>query len=204
MDESNDTYRTLVQKTEAFIHKDKGSKFIGSAFPVTSEDDIKVILDQLWSEHSKATHICYAWRLGNFGEHYRANDDGEPSNSAGMPILRQIQSFDLTYTLITVVRYYGGINLGVSGLISAYRLAAKEALTNALLHTIEIKTSIHLAFEYALLNKVMQIIKEENLEIIEQDMYLDCKMTIAIRTSLAPIILNRFEAIYGILVKLDS
>ena len=121
------TFITIERSVEV-LHKDRGSKFIGLAFHVDSEDSLKTLLNDLRVKYADSTHVCYAYRLGLNGENYRANDDGEPSNSAGQPILREIKSKNLTYTLVAVVRYYGGKKLGVSGLIEAYGSAAKQAL----------------------------------------------------------------------------
>ena len=184
------------------LFKDKGSKFYGYAFRVTTEDAVKEKLEELWQKHNKASHICYAWQLGKRYEHYRANDDGEPSNSAGMPIYGQLQSFEVTQVLVAVVRYYGGTNLGVGGLINAYRTSAQITLEGAKIVNRTIKTELQLKFGYDLMNNVMRVIKEKNLAIKNQEMHLDCKITLAIRETDLNTIKERFDAIYGVKTKI--
>ena len=184
------------------LFKDKGSKFYGYAFRVTTEDAVKEKLEELWQKHNKASHICYAWQLGKRYEHYRANDDGEPSNSAGMPIYGQLQSFEVTQVLVAVVRYYGGTNLGVGGLINAYRTSAQITLEGAKIVNHTIKTELQLKFGYDLMNNVMRVIKEKNLAIKNQEMHLDCKITLAIRETDLNTIKERFDAIYGVKTKI--
>ena len=128
MEAAKDTYKTIITASEEVLFKDRNSKFFGYAFPVTTEEEIREHLEQLKKKHHSARHGCYAWQLGKEDLHYRANDDGEPSNSAGMPIYGQIQSFEVTNILIVVVRYFGGVKLGVGGLINAYKTAAQMAL----------------------------------------------------------------------------
>ena len=123
-----DTYKTLIKPSAEVLFKERGSKFFGYAYPVKNEEEIKQYLDELKKQHHTARHFCYAWQLGNNYEHYRANDDGEPSNSAGMPIYGQLQSFNITNCLVVVVRYFGGTKLGVGGLIQAYKTTAQLAL----------------------------------------------------------------------------
>lgn len=193
-----DTYKTLSKPAAETLFKDKGSKFIGYAFPIQSEEDVKVILEELWKKHSKASHICYAWQLGKRYEQYRANDDGEPSNSAGMPIYGQLKSFEITQVLVAVVRYYGGVNLGVGGLINAYRSSAQLTLEGASIVTKTIKTELLLTFDYPLMNPVMRVIKERNLKVVDQKMHLDCNITLAVRQLNLKDIQKRFERIYGV------
>ena len=192
-----DSYKTLAKAAPETIFKDRGSKFIGYAFHVKTEEDIKLCLENLRSDHAKASHVCYAWQLGKGYDHFRANDDGEPNNSAGMPIYGQLQSFDLTQTLVAVVRYYGGTNLGVGGLIHAYKTSAQITLEGAKIVRKSIKTTIAVSFDYPLMNKVMRIIKEENLNIKKQDMHLDCKITLEVRNNKINQIKDRLEAIFG-------
>lgn len=199
----NDTYKTISKPSDEVIFKDKNSKFFGYAFPVSNEDDIKNHIENLKKQHHSARHWCYAYLLGTHEEHltYRANDDGEPNNSAGMPIYGQIQSFELTNALIVVVRYFGGVKLGVSGLINAYKTTAQMALESSNIVTEIISKHILVAFDYANINKVMRIIKEKNLKIIHQKLELDCEITISVRLSEVPSILETFESLYEIKIK---
>lgn len=167
------TYKTISGKSTAEF-KDRGSKFLGYAFPVSSNEEIKEHLQVLKKEHSKAVHHCFAWRLGNDGHHFRANDDGEPSGSAGKPILGQIDSKGLTNILIAVVRYFGGTLLGVPGLINAYKTTAEETIQNASVIEKNVEAIIHLEFQYNILNEVMNILKQHDAHIILNDMQLFC------------------------------
>ena len=166
----NDTYKTITSPSEEILFKEKNSKFFGYAFPVTSEEEIKNHLDVLRKQHYGAVHFCYAFQIGTDKIQFRANDDGEPSNTAGAPIYGQIQSFGLTNILVVVVRFFGGIKLGVGGLISAYRTSAQMALEAS--EIIEKTIDIHyiISFDYKNMNKVMRVIKEKNLEIVSQEM----------------------------------
>lgn len=200
----NDLYKTLFKPSEEILFKEKNSKFFGYAFPIHSEEEAKQHIEALKKQHHAARHWCYAYQLGT-EEHnlvYRANDDGEPNNSAGMPIYGQIQSFEVTNVLVVVVRYFGGVKLGVGGLISAYKTAAQMALNNSDIIEKTIDETLELKFDYALLNNVMRIIKEENLCIAQQSMKMDCKMVLTIRKKDLQKIKNRFENIYGVEVKL--
>ena len=181
--EIKDTYRTVVKRCQGEIHKVKGSKFIGIAIPVETEDDIKPCLEAVKKEFYDARHWCYAWRLGTESFRFRANDDGEPSNSAGQPIYGQILSKDVTNVLIVVVRYFGGVKLGVGGLISAYKLGAQFALESSEIVERIICVHFKLVFDYPHMNKVMRIIKENKLEIIAQKMELNCEYVLAVRKS---------------------
>ena len=196
-----DTYKTITEPSEEVLFKDKNSKFFGYAFPVTSEEEVKEHLEELKKKHHAARHWCYAWQLGKAETHYRANDDGEPSNSAGMPIYGQIQSFDVTNVLIVVVRYFGGVKLGVGGLINAYKTAAQMALeaSNIVTRTIDVKFEI--SFDYPEMNKVMRVIKENNLNVVDQVLELDCKIFIAVRKSEAERIYEKFDATYKVNIR---
>jgi uncharacterized YigZ family protein len=194
----NDTYKTITAASEEILFKEKNSKFFGYAFPVTSEEEIKEILDQLKKEHFSARHWCYAYQIGTEKIQYRANDDGEPNNSAGMPIYGQIQSFEVTNILIVVVRYFGGVKLGVSGLISAYKTAAQMAMENATIIEKTIDKHFIISFGYAHMNKVMRIIKEKNLQIVSQKMEMDCKIEIATRKKNVQNLLDTFENLYEV------
>jgi len=146
------------------MYRVSGSKHIGLAYEVYSEQEIKGILDKLWTEHHQATHICYSWRLGWEKKHYRINDDGEPSGTAGKPIYGQIQSFDLTNVLVAVIRYYGGTKLGTSGLMDAYKTASKLAIENAGMKDVPIMDHYTISFDYAIMPQVMKLLKEMNFE----------------------------------------
>lgn len=176
-----DTYRTIeIPKGDA-LFKDKGSKFIGYVFPITSEDEVKTHIDSLKKKHHTARHWCYAWQLGTEEVRYRANDDGEPNNSAGNPIYGQIVSKDLTNVLVVVVRYFGGTKLGVGGLINAYKTTAKLILEESVIVEKTIDVFFQLIFEYKDMNKVMRIVKENNIEIKSQNMNLNCDYVISVR-----------------------
>ncbi|WP_299767497.1 YigZ family protein [uncultured Dokdonia sp.] len=176
-----DTYKTITTPSPEALFKDRNSKFYGYAFPVENEDQIKECIETLKKQHHQARHWCYAWVLGKEYNRYRANDDGEPSNSAGAPIYGQLQAYELTNTLVVVVRYFGGTKLGVGGLINAYRTAAQLTLEKAAIQEKTIDIELTITFEYALMNKVMRVIKEQNIRIIGQKSELACEYTLAIR-----------------------
>lgn len=198
-----DSYKTLTTPSNEILFKEKNSKFFGYAFPVTTEDEIKTHLENLKKQHHSARHWCYAYQLGTQQEHYqfRANDDGEPNNSAGMPIYGQIQSFEVTNTLIVVVRYFGGVKLGVGGLITAYKTAAQMALENSKIVKRTINQRIELRFEYKDMNKMMRVIKEKNLKVIDQTLELTCEIIISVRLKDSNKVLNNFKAIFGVETK---
>lgn len=193
-----DTYKTIASNTEGVLFKDKNSKFYGYAFPVNTEEDIKTQIEYLKKIHHSARHWCYAYQLGTEHISYRANDDGEPNNSAGMPIYGQIQSFDVTNVLIVVVRYFGGVKLGVGGLINAYKTAAQLALESSEVIEKLILEELQLNFEYKLMNTVMRIIKEKQLQIIKQELELSCKIILAVRKRDFEAIFDQFSSIYGL------
>lgn len=171
-----DTYRTIETLSEG-LYKEKGSKFMAFAFPVTTEETIKEEIASLRKQYHDARHHCYAWRLGADQGHYRVNDDGEPSGSAGKPILGQIQSRELTDVLVVVIRYFGGILLGVGGLINAYRSAASDALEHARIISVKVVRRMKLEFGYAQMNAVMKVVKDFHLEIEDQQFDLECTLT---------------------------
>lgn len=177
-----DIYKTIESPSEG-TYKDKGSKFLAYAYPIFSEDEIKEHLQRIKKEHFSARHHCYAWRLGAEKTHFRANDDGEPSSSAGKPILGQIQSFDLSNILIVVVRYFGGTLLGVSGLITAYRAAAKDAIENANIIDKLVEEIFIIHFEYEAMNDIMKFFKEEQLPQLETVFDLKCTIKTSVRLS---------------------
>lgn len=192
-----DTYKTIKSKSEGSF-KDKGSKFFAFVFPVENEEEVKELLTQIKKEHHSARHHCYAWRLGTEDILFRANDDGEPSSTAGKPILGQLQSFEVTNVFLVVVRYFGGTLLGTSGLINAYRTAAAEALKNADIVTRIIKENFRLKFTYKEMNEVMQIVKQENLHITDTRFELDCQLDFSVRKSEASRIEELFRNFYGV------
>lgn len=196
-----DIYKTITKASPEVLFKDRNSKFFGYAFPVKTEEEINTYLEELKNKHHKARHWCYAWQLGKDEIHYRANDDGEPSNSAGMPIYGQIQSFEVTNILIVVVRYFGGVKLGVGGLINAYKTAAQMALEESRIVTRTIDEVFEIKFDYPEMNTVMRIIKENNLNIIEQKLELDCRIRISVRKKEAESIFQKFDTTYKVEVK---
>lgn len=201
MNLASDQYKTLQKPSKKILFKEKKSKFFGYAFPISSEEEVKPIIEKLKKNHTAANHVCYAWQLGTAIKYYRVNDDGEPYHSAGLPIYGQIQSFEVTNVLVAVVRIFGGTKLGVGGLISAYKTGAQLALENANIVIKTIQVPMLLSFEYANLDKVMRIIKQENLEIIAQKMELNCKITLHINSNNTPKIGSIFKAMYGVCVE---
>ncbi|MGV8945289.1 MAG: IMPACT family protein [Lutibacter sp.] len=163
------------------LFKEKGSKFIGYVFPIENEDEVKIHIEELKKKHHAARHWCYAWQLGVEEKSYRVNDDGEPNNSAGNPIYGQILSKDITNVLVVIVRYFGGTKLGVGGLINAYKTTAKLILDEAMIVDKTVNVFFQLIFEYQHMNKVMRIIKENNLDILEQKMEANCSFLIGVR-----------------------
>lgn len=202
--EIKDTYKTLDFPSEEVLYKEKNSKFFGYAFPISSEDEAKEMLDELRKQHHSARHWCYAFQIGTEKIHFRANDDGEPSNSAGMPIYGQIQSFEVTNVLVVVVRYFGGVKLGVGGLISAYKTAAQMALEAS--EIVEKTIDIHylVSFDYKNMNKVMRVIKEKNLDIVSQKMEMSCAIEIKTRKKNAEMVFDIFSNLYEINIKLKE
>lgn len=196
----DDTYKTISGPSEETLYKEKGSKFFGYAFAVTSEEEVKSHLETLRKRHQGAVHFCYAFQIGTESKYYRANDDGEPSNSAGMPIYGQIQSFGLTNVLIVSVRFFGGVKLGVGGLISAYRTSAQMAIEASEIVERTIDLYYTVSFGYKDINKAMRIIREKNLTVISQKMELDCEIVISVRKKNAEEVLGAFGAVYGISV----
>jgi len=192
-----DSYKT-IQTTSEGIYKEKGSKFIAYAFPVTCEDDIKNEIAALKKEYYDARHHCYAYMLGADKKNFRANDDGEPSSTAGKPILGQILSSELTNILIVIVRYFGGTKLGVSGLIHAYKTAALDAISNADIIEKTVNDIYEIHFDYLVMNDVMRIIKEEEPLQIGQDFNLTCKIILSIRQSEVEKIIERFSKITSV------
>lgn len=195
-----DTYKTISKPSEEVLFKEKNSKFFGYAFPITTEEEAKTHIEELKKKHHQARHWCYAWQTGKEENdlHFRANDDGEPSNSAGMPIYGQIQSFDVTDILVVVVRYFGGVKLGVGGLIQAYKTAAQMALENSRIVVRTVNRTFIIKFDYPEMNIVMRLIKENNLEILKQELQLDCTIYISVRKKDAEEIFGKFDSVYKV------
>jgi uncharacterized YigZ family protein len=181
-----------------FYSKKKAVNFFGYAFPVSSQEEIKMHLEHLKKQHFGAVHFCYAYQIGTEKIEFRANDDGEPSNSAGMPIYGQIQSFELTNILIVVVRFFGGTKLGVGGLISAYKTTSQMALEAATIIEKTIDVRFRITFDYKNINKVMRIIKEKKINVISQKIELDCEIEISTRKKNVEEISDIFETLFEI------
>ncbi len=199
--ENSDKFKTLGKPTNEILFKEKKSKFFGYAFPITTEDEVKPIIAGLRKKHHTANHVCYAWQLGVSKISYRANDDGEPNNSAGMPIYGQIQSFELTNVLVAVARIFGGTKLGVGGLISSYRKAAQMALEESKIIEKTIRADIEVTFGYPDMDKVMRIIKQNQLEIVSQKLEMDCHIIVSAAKSKAKQIIDNFNTIKDIIAK---
>lgn len=191
---NEDVYRTIAAPAEG-IYTEKRSKFIAIALPVRTVDEVKALLEEYQKKYYDARHVCYAYMLGPQRKDFRANDNGEPSGTAGKPILGQINSNELTDILIIVVRYFGGIKLGTSGLIVAYKAAAAEALAAAEVVEKTVDECIRFWFEYPFMNDVMRVVKEEGPDIVEQGYDMDCRMTLRIRSSLMPRLRARLEKV---------
>lgn len=196
----DDVYKTIEKPSTGYF-KDKGSKFYSYAYPVQYEEEVKELVTALKKEHHSARHHCYAWRLGTEEIQTRANDDGEPSSTAGKPILGQLQSYEVTNIVVVVVRYFGGTLLGVSGLINAYRNATIEALNNAEILTKIIEIRYELKFEYPMLNTVMNKLKQENLEIELTDFQESCRLVFRVRKTEDKRAYGLFDDIYGVSIK---
>lgn len=195
-----DTYHTIAAPSQG-LYKEKGSKFLAFAFPVSTVEEVKAHLDALRKEYFDARHHCYAYILGANKDAYRVNDDGEPSGTGGRPIHGQLLSADLTNTLIVVVRYFGGILLGASGLANAYKAAARDAITNATIEERTIDVVYRLYFEYALMNDVMRILKEQGLQPRNQVFNLDCRLDISVRQSQSVRAYDALAKLYGLKIE---
>jgi len=195
-----DVYKTIRKPSDG-LYREKGSRFISVAIPVQNESEIKSHIEAIRKEHHEARHHCFAWVLGPEGNSWRANDDGEPSGTAGRPILGQIRSYGLTNILIVVSRYFGGTLLGVSGLINAYRTAAGTALNNAEIIDHIICDHYEISFPYQAMNDVMKIIKEEDINQCEHLFDLECRMTVSFRSSSGEKILGRLSRISGFICR---
>jgi uncharacterized YigZ family protein len=203
-----DTYNTIALPSEESLFKEKSSKFFGYAFPIESEDEVKPVIEILKKQHPHAVHYCYAYQLGTETIQYRANDDGEPSNTAGTPIYGQIQSFGLTNILVVVVRIYGGIKLGVGGLISAYKTSAQITLESCEIIEKTIDIPFQISFDYKNMNKVMRVIKEKKLDITSQEMEINEETNLPIGTIIvktrkknAEMVFDTFKSLFEIDIK---
>jgi uncharacterized YigZ family protein len=194
---NSDTYKTIKSFSRG-IYKEKGSRFVSFAFPVSEQKEIKPIIDKIRKENHEARHHCLAYMIGFERTNYRVSDDGEPSGTAGKPILGQINSFGLTNILIVVSRYFGGTLLGVSGLINAYRSAAASAINNAELTEMTLREYYEIIYPYTSMNDVMKILKEENIGQSEQIFDLECRIRINFRVSLREKIFSRLSRIEGL------
>lgn len=199
--DKTDTYRTIAASTPEFLFKEKKSKFISIAHPIQSVAEVKPLIANLKKTHHTANHVCYAWQLGVESPRYRANDDGEPNNSAGMPIYGQILAFDLNNVLVVVTRVFGGTKLGVGGLINAYRTSAQLALNAAQIIVKTISETFELSFTYAEMDIVMRILKQRNYSIISQEFEVDCKLLVAIPKSEAPNLQIIFAEAHKVVIK---
>jgi len=196
-----DVYKTIAFPSDEILFKEKNSKFFGYSFPIQNEAEVKPIIEGLRKQHPHAVHYCYAYQTGTSTLLYRANDDGEPSNTAGMPIYGQIQSFGLTNVLVVIVRIFGGVKLGVGGLISAYRTAAQMTLQSSEIIEKTIDIHFQIAFDYKNINKVMRVIKEKGVEIVSQKMEMSCEIEIGIRKKNAEMIFDIFNSMFEVKIK---
>ena len=198
--ELKDTYLTIEKEAQG-LFKDKGSKFIAYAFPITAEDELKEHVQQLKKEHHNARHHCYAYRLGPSGELFRSNDDGEPSGTAGRPIYGQLLSHGLTNILVVVVRYFGGTLLGVSGLINAYKNATIDVINNAEIIEKIIEKKYQLLFDYPLQNSVTRVIKEYQLEVLNAKYEMYCTLEIAVRLAIEKAVIDKLKTVEGLKIE---
>ena len=196
------TYKTILKPSEEVLYKDKGSKFYGYAFPLNTIENYKGIIENLKQKHSSAGHFCFAYQHGIETLYYRASDDGEPSNSAGMPIYGQLQAFDVTNVLLVVVRYFGGTKLGVGGLISAYKTTAKLSLEASVIKQMDILIAFKLNFEYKELSQVMRIIKKQQLVLKSQRLEMECEVVVLVKKSGEKSLQTAFEAFHKIKVEI--
>ena len=196
------TYKTLETPSNEVLYKDKGSKFFGYAFPIKTKEEFKSVIEHIKQKHSSAGHFCFAYQLGIEIPYYRASDDGEPSNSAGLPIYGQLQAFGITNVLVVVVRYFGGTKLGVGGLISAYKNTAKLSLEASTIKTLDVLIPLKLTFAYKDLSQVMRIIKKYQLVLKSQRLEMDCEVEILVKKMTLKTIKTTFEAFHKIKVEM--
>ncbi|MES3018932.1 MAG: YigZ family protein [Bacteroidota bacterium] len=199
----DDTYKTIHETSEGTF-RDKGSKFIAYLYPLGSESEVRDIINSLKSVHPKANHYCWAFRLSTDRSVFRVNDDGEPSGTAGRPILNTLLSYDITNVLVVVVRYFGGTLLGVPGLINAYKKATIEAINNSVITELSIRSLYEIKFEHPQINEVMKVVKEEQLNSVSQSFDTICVIQLEIRQSAQERILARFNKIKSINLKYIS
>ncbi len=195
-----DLYRTIKEKAEG-TYSEKRSKFLAFAIPVSTVDEVKTLVAEYQKKYYDARHVCYAYMLGAERKEFRANDNGEPSGTAGKPILGQINSNELTNILIIVVRYFGGIKLGTSGLIVAYRLAAAEAIAAAEIIEKTVDEDVKVKFEYPMMNEVMKVVKDMEPQIVSQDFDMDCRMTLRIRKGEAERMKEKLKKIETLIIE---
>jgi uncharacterized YigZ family protein len=193
----SDIYKTIISPSQG-MYKEKGSRFVSYAFPVSGHDEIKPLLDKIKKEHHEARHHCFAYIIRKEKNIWRVNDDGEPSGTAGRPILGQINSYELTNIIIIVCRYFGGTLLGVRGLINAYRSASRDALVNAKMTEKTVNEYYEVTFPYIFLNDVMRIFKEEKVILSEQSFEMECRIMINFRVSIREKVTRQLERIDGL------
>ncbi len=203
MSNAEDTYKTIAAPAQG-IYKEKGSKFLAYVYPIGTEDEVKEHVQKLKKEYFDARHHCHAYRLGGKGEQFRVNDDGEPSGTAGKPILGQLLSHELTNILVVVIRYFGGIKLGTSGLIYAYKTATADAIANAEIVERTIDEQLSISFGYAVMNDVMRILKEEQPDILSQQLDISCHINLAIRKSKSDRLKERLQKVEGLEIEIIS
>ena len=194
-------FRTISKPAKG-IFRDRGSKFLAFAYPVSNEDEVKALVMAIWDDNPGICHVCYAYRIGVEGHTYRANDDGEPSGSAGLPILNQIKSKDVTNTLVAIARYYGGIKLGVSGLINAYKEGAKEALEDAEIIETVLMDRVKLTLPHSSIGEVERVIKQTGMKLVSQDFGMDCNWIVEIEKSESEALIPKLEMIQNVKVDL--
>ncbi len=180
MENHSGRYKTIEVASPEVLFKERKSKFYAYAFPLTDEDAVKPLVESLRKKHPTANHVCYAWQIGHLEPRYRANDDGEPNNSAGMPIYGQLQSYGVTNIIVAVVRIFGGTKLGVGGLINAYRSAAQLALESSQIIEKTLQQKFMLSFGYDQMNTVMRTLKQRQIDIESQEMGLKCRIYISV------------------------
>lgn len=196
-----DVYKTIEKPSLETLFKEKSSKFFGYAFPISTEEDVKIILENLKKKHHTANHFCFAYQLGFLEKRFRVSDDGEPSNSAGMPIYGQIQAFDVTNILVVSVRYFGGTKLGVGGLMSAYKISAQLTLEVSEIVEKTIHEQFKISFNYDLMNKVSRIIKQYDVQVSHQKLEVSCEYTISVRKRDALKVFQIFDEMYQVSIK---
>jgi uncharacterized YigZ family protein len=199
-----DIYKTLAKATEMVLFKERKSKFYGYAYPLQSEAEVKPLLEKLQKIHPSANHFCYAWQLGVRQVAYRTNDDGEPNNSAGAPIYGQILSFGLTHVLVVVARVFGGTKLGVGGLMAAYKECARLTLEQAPTTTKTLKHYLSIEYEYGQMSGIMRFIKQNKLQVVEQEMAQECRLVVAVREQHSAALLDQLKGMHNIKVSLQD